>query len=64
MRHVHIFESLSWRHFRAGANCRSLTISANARRRQQGERHAHLPVRVLADGSDVDRKLLMETLTA
>jgi hypothetical protein len=41
-----------------------LTISANARRRQQGERHAHLPVRVLADGSDVDRKLLMETLTA
>ena len=45
--------------------CRSLLISANARRRQQGERHAHPLVRVLAGGSDVDRKLLMaETLTA
>ena len=39
--------------------CRSLLISANARRRQQGERHAHPLVRVLAGGSDVDRKLLM-----
>jgi hypothetical protein len=45
--------------------CRSLTISANARRRQQGERHAHPLVRVLAGGSDVDRKLLMaETMAA
>jgi hypothetical protein len=45
--------------------CGSLTISANARRRQYGERHAHSPVRVLAGGSDVDRKLLMaETLAA
>ena len=44
---------------------RSLLISANARRRQQGERHAHPLVRVLAGGSDVDRKLLMaETLAA
>jgi len=28
--------------------CRSLLISANARRRQQAERHAHPTVRVLA----------------
>jgi hypothetical protein len=35
------------------------TISANARRRQQGERHAHPRVRVLGGGSDIDRKLLM-----
>jgi hypothetical protein len=45
--------------------CRSLLISADARRRQQGERHAHPLVRVLAGGRGVDRKLLMaETLAA
>jgi len=45
--------------------CRSLLISANARRRQQCERHAHPLVRVLAGSSGVDRKLLMaETLAA
>jgi hypothetical protein len=45
--------------------CRSLLISAPARRRQQGERHAHHLVRGIAGGSDVDRKRLMaETLAA
>jgi hypothetical protein len=45
--------------------CRSLLISAYARRRQQGERQAHPLVRVLAGGSVVDRKLLMaKTLAA
>jgi hypothetical protein len=39
--------------------CRSLLISANARRRQQAERHAHPTVRVLAAAATFDRKLLM-----